>query len=145
MKSLTRNWRDHKRDRHTQTHGNWIEIFRYSLSIEEDGRASRNISIQFPCVCVCLSLLWSLQFLVRVYTFLSLNLWFSYFPFHVVSRLTVVAYFQTIVNRSWSKLKMERTLPENMFQVNIPFSEVDFLTFFFTWYNSNMTFLNQLK
>ena len=28
----------------------------YSLSIEEDGHASRNISIQFPCVCVCLSL-----------------------------------------------------------------------------------------
>ena len=37
--------------------------------------ASRNISFQFPCVCVCLSLLWSLQFLVRVFTFLSLNLW----------------------------------------------------------------------
>jgi hypothetical protein len=30
----------------------------YSLSIEEDGRASWNISIQFPCVCVCLSLSW---------------------------------------------------------------------------------------
>ena len=29
----------------------------YSLSIEEDSRASRNISIQFPFVCVCLSLL----------------------------------------------------------------------------------------
>ena len=43
----------------------------HSLSIEEDGRASQNISIQFPCVCVCLSL----QFLVRVFTFLSLNLW----------------------------------------------------------------------
>ena len=47
----------------------------YSLSIKKDGHASRNISIQFPCVCVCLSLLWSLQFLVKVFTFLSLNLW----------------------------------------------------------------------
>ena len=46
----------------------------YSLSIEEDGCASRNISIQFPRVCVCLSLSWSLQFLVRVFSFLSLNL-----------------------------------------------------------------------
>ena len=27
----------------------------YSLSIEKDGRASRNISIQFLCDCVCLS------------------------------------------------------------------------------------------
>ena len=27
----------------------------YSFPIEKDGRASRNISIQFPCVCVCLS------------------------------------------------------------------------------------------
>ena len=112
MKTLTRNWRDHKRDRHTQTHGNWNEIFRlarpsfsikrrrlcrvftniyslsiekgvftniYSLSIEKDGRASRNISFQFPYVCVCLSLLWSLQFLLRVFTFPFLNLWFSYF------------------------------------------------------------------
>ena len=31
VKTLTRNWRDHKRDRHTQTHGNWIEIFRPAL------------------------------------------------------------------------------------------------------------------
>ena len=28
VKTVTRNWRDHERDRHTQTHGNWIEIFR---------------------------------------------------------------------------------------------------------------------
>ena len=56
---------------------NFLKV--YSLLIEEDGHASRNISIQFLCVCVCLSLLWSLQFLVRVFTFLSLNLWFSYF------------------------------------------------------------------
>ena len=28
MKTLTRNWRDHERDRYTQTHGNWIEILR---------------------------------------------------------------------------------------------------------------------
>ena len=84
-------------DRHTQTHGNCIEIFRlawpsfsierefvntgcslcrvftniYSLSIEKDSRASRNISIHFPCVCVCLSLLWSLQFLVRLFFIIS--------------------------------------------------------------------------
>ena len=39
VKTLTRIWRDHKRDRHTQTHGNWIEIFRLaqqSSSIERE-------------------------------------------------------------------------------------------------------------
>ena len=39
VKTLTRNWRDHKRDRHTQTHENWIEIFRLarpSSSIERE-------------------------------------------------------------------------------------------------------------
>ena len=63
-----------QKDRHTQTHGNCIEIFWlaqqsfsierewrrlcrvftniYSLSIEKDSCASWNISILFPCVCV---------------------------------------------------------------------------------------------
>jgi hypothetical protein len=41
------------KDRHTQTHGNCIES--YSLPIDKDGHACQNISIQFPCVCVCLS------------------------------------------------------------------------------------------
>ena len=43
------------------------------------GTGTHGNTFQFPCVCVCLSLLWSLQFLVRVFTFLSLYLWFSYF------------------------------------------------------------------
>ena len=72
-KTLTRNWRDHKMDRHTQTHGNCIEIFRLarpSFSIERD--LYDTVSV---CLCVPV-LLWSLQFLVRVFTFLSLNLWY---------------------------------------------------------------------
>ena len=67
VKTLTRNWRDHKRTgiyKHAETvsryfdwHGRLCRVFTniYSLSIEKDGRASRNIWIQFPCVCVCLS------------------------------------------------------------------------------------------
>ena len=43
----------------------------YSLPIDKDGRAYRNILIQFPCV-----FMWSLQFLARVFAFLFLILWF---------------------------------------------------------------------
>jgi hypothetical protein len=35
--------------------------------------------ILFPCVCLCTCPSWSLQFLVRVFTFLSLILCYSYF------------------------------------------------------------------
>ena len=75
IEEITKGTGTHK---HTETE---LRYFNWHgrLPIEEDSRASWNISIQFPCVCVCLSLLWSLQFLVRVFTFLSLNLWFLYF------------------------------------------------------------------
>ena len=39
---------------------------------------SKYLDTVSACLCVSV-LLWSLQFLVRVFTFLSLNLWFSYF------------------------------------------------------------------
>ena len=42
-----------------------------SLLIEKDGCLCRNISILFPCVCSCACPPWSLQFLIRVLTFLS--------------------------------------------------------------------------
>ena len=45
-----------------------------SLLIEKDGRVRRNISILFPCVCSCACPPWTLQFSVRVLTFLSLIL-----------------------------------------------------------------------
>ena len=45
-----------------------------SLLIEKDGCVRRNILILFPCVCSCACPPWSLQFLVRVLTFLSLIL-----------------------------------------------------------------------
>ena len=46
MKTLTRNWRDHKRDRQTQTHGNWIEIFRlaWSSSVTHIYKSQKRIS-----------------------------------------------------------------------------------------------------
>ena len=49
----------------------------HSLLIEKDGCDRRNISIKFPCVCVCLSYR-NLQFLVRVFPFLSLILCYLY-------------------------------------------------------------------
>ena len=80
----------------TQTHGNCIEIFRQarpSFSLETPSLScvhkhllssdwerrpclSKYLNTVYVCLCV---LRWSLQFLVRVFTFLSLNLWFSYF------------------------------------------------------------------
>ena len=50
-----------------------------SHTFEKDGLVRRNISILFPCVCSCACPPWSLQFLVRVFTFLSLILCYSYF------------------------------------------------------------------
>ena len=52
-------------ERHMQTHGNLIKLFRWSqpsfsirreqisFLIEKDGRVCQNISILFPCVCSC--------------------------------------------------------------------------------------------
>ena len=44
-------------------------------------------------------LLWSLQFLVRVFTFLSLNLWFSYFG-TFLSTWSILIYFYKKGNRN---------------------------------------------
>ena len=67
VKTLTRNWRDHKRiatHKHTETVSRYFDWQAVFLNRK---------SFHVPIV------LWSLQFLVRVFTFLSLNLWFSYF------------------------------------------------------------------
>jgi hypothetical protein len=92
VRTLTRNWRDHSGKAHEHTHGNRIKIFwrtQPSFSIRRERmylstrqghhRVRRNILILFPCVCSCASPPWSLQFLVRVLTFLSLILCYSYF------------------------------------------------------------------
>ena len=50
-----------------------------SLLIEKDGSVRQNISILFSCVCSCACPLWSLEYSVRVLTFLSLILCYSYF------------------------------------------------------------------
>ena len=55
-----------QKDRHTQTHGNCIEIFWLPCQ-------SKYLDTISVCLCVPV-VLWSLQFLVRVFTFLSLNL-----------------------------------------------------------------------
>ena len=67
VKTLTRNWRDHWRigtRKHTETvsryfdrHGSLYQskermfVKTFSLLIDKDGRACRNISIQFLCAC----------------------------------------------------------------------------------------------
>ena len=61
-------------DRHTK---DGITSIR-SLLIE-DGHVRRNITILFPCVCLCTCPPWTLKFSVRVLTFLSLILCYSYF------------------------------------------------------------------
>ena len=86
VKTLTKNSRDHHRTgtrKHMETLSKYFDGHgRLSQSEESKclwthSRAHRNILIQFPfCVPV---LQWSLQFLVRVFTFLSLILWYSYF------------------------------------------------------------------
>ena len=43
--------------------------------IDEDSSVHQNILILFPCVCLCACPLWSFQFMVRVFTFLSLILY----------------------------------------------------------------------
>jgi hypothetical protein len=58
VKTLTRNWRDHRRK-------DW------------ERRPCQSKYLDTVSVCLCVPvLLWSLQFQVRVYTFLSLNLWY---------------------------------------------------------------------
>ena len=74
VKTLTRNWRDHKR---TGTHKHTETVSRY---FDWHGRQCQPKYLDTVSVCFCVPIpLWSLQFLVRVFTFLSLNLWFSYF------------------------------------------------------------------
>jgi hypothetical protein len=53
-------------------------IYKYLL-IEKDICGCRNISIKFPCVCVCLFFGDLFNFLVKVFPFLSLILRYSYF------------------------------------------------------------------
>ena len=93
VKTLTRNWRDHRRTgthKHTETvsryfdwHGHLSqseECKWHLLSSDWERRPCHLKYLDTVSVCLCVPvLLWSLQFLERVFTFLSLNLWFSYF------------------------------------------------------------------
>ena len=116
VKTLTRNWRDHKM---TGTHKHTETVTRYfdwhgSLpqskeskclwTHDKDGVTHKHLLSfdwgRLPCqsknlvtvsTCLCLPVIsWSLQFLVRVFSFLSLNLQYyfvlfvlQYFPFHM--------------------------------------------------------------
>jgi hypothetical protein len=91
VRTLTKNLRVYGGQAHEHTHGNKIEICRRTrlsfsirrermyLLIEKDGCVRRHISILFPCVCSCACPPWIPQFSVRVLTFLSLILCYSYF------------------------------------------------------------------
>ena len=79
VKTLTRNWRDHQK---TGTHKHTETITRY---FDKHGRLSQYSDWErWPClskyldivsVCLCVPVFWwSLQFQVRVFSFLSLNL-----------------------------------------------------------------------
>ena len=87
VKTLTRNWRDYQR---TGTHKHMETVSRYfdrhgRLSQLEEKHLLSSDWERRPClskyldtvsVCLCAPVLqWSLQFLVRVFTFFSLNLW----------------------------------------------------------------------
>jgi hypothetical protein len=120
VKTLTRNWRDHKRTgthKHTETVSRYFDWHSclsqskenfYSLSIEKDGRASRNISIQFPynmsfCVFVCV---W--PFVIpsipgKSFHFPFPNLWFSYFgTFFSTSVYTIICCMNRFTQVSWT-------------------------------------------
>ena len=93
MKTLTRNWRDHCRI----AHENCIQIFRQaqqSLSIkkiDKDGRACRNILIQFPCAHpTVISSISGKSFHFPFPYFVMFVL--RYFPFHVI----IIAFTCTI-------------------------------------------------
>ena len=78
IEEITKGTGTHK---HTETVSRYID-WHGRLSQSKESKClwthdKDGITREFTCVCVCLSLLWSLQFLVRVFTFLSLNLWFS--------------------------------------------------------------------
>ena len=97
VKTLTRNWRDHWRTgthKHTETVSRYFDRHGHLYQSEEskclwthdkDGVIeslrkvppclSKYLNTVSMCLCVPV-LLWFLQFLVRVFTFLSLNLWF---------------------------------------------------------------------
>ena len=89
VKTLTRNWRDHWM---TGTHKHTETVLRYfdiSLSIGRDWQRRSCLSkyLNTVSVCLCVPVIqWSLQFLVRVFTFLSLNLCLlfniGYYLFH---------------------------------------------------------------
>ena len=63
MRTLTENWRVHGGQAHKHTQGNKIKIFLRTR----------------PCVCSCACPSWPLQLSIRVLTFLSLILCYSYF------------------------------------------------------------------
>ena len=107
-KHVPENWRDHRRTgthKHTETvlryfnwHGclsqseervtlvnslvtpslSWVHKHLLSSDWERQPCQLKYLNTVSMCLCVPV-LLWSLQFLVRVFTFPSLNLWFSYF------------------------------------------------------------------
>ena len=89
-------------DRRTQTHGNCIEIFWQAWQSFSIGRDWK----RWPCLskylytvsmCLCVPVLrWSLQFLVRVFIFLSLNLWYINFLYfsYFTSKVFISFYFR---------------------------------------------------
>ena len=55
-------------------------VHKHLLSFDWERQPCQSKYLDTVSVCLCVPvILWSLQFLVRVFTFLSLNLWFTYF------------------------------------------------------------------
>ena len=105
VKTLTKNWRNHCRTC-TQKHK---ETYTYIRSLL--------ISERQPCplkysVCFCVSVLqWSLQFLVRVFTFLSLILYYSYFG-TFISTWSIFSLNLIVINKMYADINLY------VFQIN---------------------------